>query len=310
MDRQTLTTQDFAELLAYPESGLPPACLDAIAQCNWEYGWIEGEQLDDLVAALLERIRCKDFSIAVPGDRARWVKGWSENLRQFIASNGDVGALAPKYVRPNTPVRLYRRFAQPVDPHFEQNWRRVYQQWLFRTCFDDCVRIYEFGCGSGGHVAALAQMFPDKTIVGLDWVEPSCEIVDNMHRLRGWNTESHLFDFCQPDYDLEIVPGSAVLTFAALEQISSAFGPFLEFLLAKRPKLCVFIEPIYERYDPTNFVDHLAIRGHDIRNFLKGLHGALHQLQDDGRIEILKEHRVEFGSLLHEGYSQMIWRPI
>ena len=84
----------------------------------------------------------------------------------------------------------------------------------------------------------------------------------------------------------------------------------VEFLLAKRPKLCVFVEPIYEWYDPANFIDHLAMRGHAIRNFLHGMPGALHALQEEGRIEILKEHRVEFGSLLHEGYSQTIWRPI
>ena len=310
MSRHALTTQDFAQLLAHPEAGLPPACLEAIAQCNWQYDWIEGQELDDLVAGVLDRIRRKEFSIAVPGDKTRWVKGWGENLEQFIASKGDVDELAPKYVRPNMPVRLCRRFAQPVEPNFEQNWRRVYQQWLFRTYFDDCDRIYEFGCGSGGHVSVLAQMFPDKKIVGLDWAEPSCEIVNNMHWLRGWNTEGRLFDFYHPDYGIEIARGSAVMTFAALEQISGSFGPFLDFLLAKRPKLCVFIEPIYEWYDPANFIDHLAIRGHDIRNFLKGLHGALHKLQRDGRIEILKEHRVEFGSLLHEAYSQMIWRPV
>jgi hypothetical protein len=170
--------------------------------------------------------------------------------------------------------------------------------------------VYEFGCGSGGHVAVLAQMFPDKQIVGLDWVEASCEIVNAMHRLHGWNTKGHVFDFRHPDYGIEITNGSAVMTFAALEQIASGFDPFLDFLLAKRPALCVFIEPIYEWYDPANFIDHVAMRSHDIRNFLKGLRGALQQLQRDGRIEILKEHRVEFGSLLHEGYSQIFWRPI
>src|SRR5262249_17499349 len=118
------------------------------------------------------------------------------------------------------------------------------------------------------------------------------------------------FDFYKPDYTVDIPPNSAVMTFAALEQISDASGPFLDFLLAKRPKLCVFIEPVYEWYDPANFVDHLAMRGHDVRNFLKGLLGSREKLQQEGRIEILKEHRVDFGSTLHEAYSQMIWRPV
>ena len=310
MTSHSLETKDFARLLGHPEDQLPPGCLAEIARCDWRYDWIEGEQLDDVVTGLLERIRRKEFSIVVPGDKSRWIKGWGENLTDFVASKGDVDALAPKYVRPNMPVRLYRRYAQPVEPNFEQNWRKVYQEWLFRTYLADSEQIFEFGCGSGGHVSVLAQMFPDKKITGLDWAEPSCEIINNMKKLRGWNTEGRLFDFYKPDYDIEIRRDSVVYTFAALEQVSDSFGAFVEFLLAKRPKLCVFVEPIYEWYDPANFIDHLAMRGHAIRNFLHGMPRALHALQEEGRIEILKEHRVEFGSLLHEGYSQTIWRPV
>jgi hypothetical protein len=36
----------------------------------------------------------------------------------------------------------------------------------------------------------------------------------------------------------------------------------------------------------------------------------LHGLRQAGKIDILKEHRVEVGSLLHEAYSQIIWRPV
>jgi hypothetical protein len=310
MSNHSLTLPDFARLLGHPEQALPSACRDTIVMNNWQYGWIEGEALDELVAGLLDRIRRRDFSIAIPGDKTRWVKGWGENLDEFVASKGDLSALAPKYVRADLPVRLFRRFAQTAEPQFELNWRRVYQQYLFSTYLADCERIYEFGCGSGGHVSVLAQMFPKKKIVGLDWAEPSCEIVNNMHRLHGWNTEGRLFDFYKPDYSIDIPADSVVMTFAALEQISDSFGAFLDFLLAKRPKLCVFVEPIREWYDGANFIDHLAIRGHDIRNFLKGMPGTLHRLQGQGRIEIIKEHRVEFGSLLHEAYSQMIWRPL
>lgn len=306
----SLTLQDLSRLLGHPESDLPSSCRELFSRSNWQYDFIDGEALDTLVSELLERIRRKEFSVVVPGDKTRWVRGWGENLDQFVASSGDLEALAPKYVRPNMPVRLFRRLAQPADPHFEQNWRRVYQEWLFRTYFADARQIFEFGCGSGVHVSELAQMYPDKKITGLDWAEPSCEIVNNMHKLRGWNTEGRLFDFYKPDYDVDIPDGSVVLTFAALEQISTSSGAFIDFLLAKRPKLCVFVEPIYDWYDPANFIDHLAMRSHDIRNFLKEMLGTLHQLRDAGRIEILKEHRVEFGSLLHEGYSQVIWRPV
>jgi hypothetical protein len=310
MPANTLTVSDFARLFGTSEGALSPSCRDLIARTDWGYDWMEGQALDDLVTSLLERIRRKEFSIVVPGDKSRWVRGWGENLDDFVASQGDLNALAPKYVRPDMPVRLFRRLAKTVEPNFEQRWRRVYQEWLFRTYVADAERIFEFGCGSGTHVSVLAEMFPQTRVVGLDWAEPSCEIVNNMRKLRGWNTEGRLFDFYKPDHDLDIPRNSVILTFAALEQISDKYGAFVEFLLAKRPKLCVFVEPIVEWYDPANFIDHLAMRAHETRNFLVGLVPALRRLQQEGRIEILKEHRVEFGSLLHEGYSQIIWRPV
>jgi len=52
MSKHSLTLPDFARLLGHPEQDLPPACRDAIAQGNWDYDWIEGEALDDLVIGL------------------------------------------------------------------------------------------------------------------------------------------------------------------------------------------------------------------------------------------------------------------
>lgn len=306
----SVSVSDLSRLLGHPQADIPYSCLDIFKQSDWRYKFIDGQALDDLVTELLERIRRKEFSIVVEGDKTRWLKGWGENLNDFVASKGDLDALAPKYVRPKMPVRLFRRLVQPVDPNFEANWRRVYQDFIFRTYFADASAIFEFGCGSGMHVGALAQMFPDKKVTGLDWAEPSVEIVENMRKLRGWNTQGRSFDFFNPDDSVDIPQGSVIMTFAALEQISDKPAAFIDFLLRKKPKRVVHLEPIYDWYDPANFIDHLAMRAHETRNFLRGLVGILHKLRDEGRVEILKEHRVEFGSLLHEGYSQLIWRPL
>jgi hypothetical protein len=310
MDIRSLTLDDFAALFGHDKRTLPPTCLDMIETGDWRYQPIEGEELDEIVRDFLERVRQKNFSIVVADDKTRWVKGWAENRDDFVASKGDLGALAPKYIRANQPVRLFRRFVRPVEAQFELKWYRVFQEWLFRTYLTDCSTIFEFGSGSGINVGLLAQMFPEKKIVGLDWAEPACDIVNNMHRLRGWNTEGRVFDFFKPDDSLDIPPDSIVFTVGALEQTSTRHGPFIDFLLAKRPKLCVFIEPIYDWYDPANLADHLAIRAHDVRNFWKGFPSRLQQLANDGKVEIIKQKRADFGSLVLEGYSQTIWRPL
>lgn len=307
---KSLTLDDLGRLIGQDPATIVRSCTELFSSKDWRYEFVEGEALDILVSELLERIRRKDFSIVVKGDKTRWLRGWGENLQDFVASDGNLDDLAPKYVHAGARVRLFRRYIQPVEPNFEANWRRVYQEWLFRTYFADCRQIFEFGSGSGTHVSVLAQMYPDKKITGLDWAAPAAEIVNSMRKLRGWNTEGRLFDFYNPDDSLDIPRDSVVMTFAALEQVSEASGPFIDFLLKKRPKLCVFVEPIYDWYDPANFIDHLAMRSHDTRNFLMGMLGILHRHRDEGRIEILKEHRVEFGSLTHEGYSHVVWRPL
>jgi hypothetical protein len=305
-----LRIDDFASLFGTDRASLPGGCVELIENGDWSYVPLEGERLDDVLREFLERIRQKNFSIVANDDKSRWIRGWSENLDSFVASKGDTDALAPKYIRPNMPVRLFRRFVLPGQSRFELNWYRVFQEWLFRTYLTDCETIFEFGSGSGINVGLLAQMFPDKKIVGLDWAEPACEIVNSMRRLRGWNTEGRPFDFFKPDHTLDIPPNSIVFTVGALEQTSTRHGAFIDFLLAKKPKLCVFIEPIYEWYDPANLADHLALRAHDLRNFWRGFPGRLQQLAQEGRVEIIKQKRADFGSLVLEGYSQNIWRPL
>ena len=309
-ERRKLNIDDFAALFGTDKAAMPAGCVELIEKGNWAYAPIEGEALDDLARDFLERIRERNFSIVMPDDKARWIKGWSENLDDFVTSKGDLGALAPKYIRPQMPVRLFRRFVLPDQVRFELAWYRVFQEWLFRRYLTDCDTIFEFGSGSGINVGLLAEMFPGRKIVGLDWAEPACEIVNSMRRLRGWNTEGRPFDFFHPDHSLDFPADSVVFTVGALEQTSTRHDAFIDFLLAKKPKLCVFIEPIYEWYDPSNLADHLAIRAHDLRNFWTGFPGRLQQLARDGRVEIIKQKRADFGSLVLEGYSQIIWRPL
>jgi hypothetical protein len=304
---QILAVEDFAGLFGASELPLP--CRQLIESGDWRHRVLEEGARDAVIIDLLERIEQGNFSKVVPGDRSRWVRGWGENLDAFVQSGGDTAALAPKYIRPRLPLRLRGGFVEAENDAFELAWFRVFQDWLFRTVLAPYPTIYEFGCGSGINVARLAELYPSKRIVGLDWVEPSVRIVDSMRTLKGWNVEGRLFDFFSPDPSVRLAPGSAVLTIGALEQTGDRFGGFIEYLLAQRPALCVFIEPVVEWYEPTNIVDWLAIRIHHARNFWRGFPPMLEKLAAEGRAEIIKRKRAQFGSLLLEGYSQIMWKP-
>jgi hypothetical protein len=84
---------------------------------------------------------------------------------------------------------------------------------------------------------------------------------------------------------------------------------FLQFLLQQRPRVCVHMEPMLELYDPRNDVDALAIQYHTTRGYLSGFLPRLWQLEAEGRIDMLQVQRMQFGSLFHEAYSIVVWRP-
>jgi SAM-dependent methyltransferase len=199
---------------------------------------------------------------------------------------------------------------ETLDPNFELNWYRVFRLWLFQTYLAGVNTVYEFGCGSGFNIAALAKLYPEKRYYGLDWASQSVDIVNELGKKFGWDMHGRLFDFFAPDRGLCIEENSAILTIGALEQTGTEYGSFLQYLLDSSPRLCVHFEPILEWYDENNLIDYAAIRFHQKRNYWRGFPTRLRELQEDGKIEILKTNRSYFGSLYIDGYSQLIWRPI
>ena len=302
---------DFADIFGTTVDLLPEACTKLIAENNWRYRVLEGADRDGVVLDLLSRIENRRLTFVENEDKSRWEKGWGENLEAFKPSGGQLDALLPKYMRPGLPVRLYGEFVQPEDPNFESNWYTVYRTWFVGRYLAGFPHIFEFGSGSGFNVAYLAQQFPEARIVGLDWAMPSVEIVEALRTVHGLNTVGRQFDFFHPDASLDIPEGSAIFTVGALEQTGTQWGAFLDFILSKKPKCCFHIEPIHEWYDPQNsLVDYTAWKAHEVRNFWRGFPPRIIELEKAGRARILKTKRINFGSLVIEGYSQLIWQPL
>ena len=306
LEKGRLTLSDFAELFRTQAEDMPAGCIDLINHGQWGFERLSGSQRDSAVLEILKRIDSRSLSAVKDGSQ-RWSDGWGENLEAFRSSGGDLTQLQPKYIRPGLPVRLFGDLVKTEDQRFEQSWYNVFRDWLFLTTLSGHDHIYEFGCGSGYNVARLAQLYPEKEIVGLDWVQPSVDIVNGLHETHGMKTCGRLFNFLEPDDSLEFPDGSIVLTMCALEQIGSDHSKFIDFLLTKKPTLVVNIEPVLDWYDPDSLVDYLAIRAHERRGFLSGYLSKLQKLEIEGRINIQKASRTYFGSMLHEAYSQIIW---
>ncbi len=303
---KSLTVQEIAKIIGADDNELPEACLRSIEKLDFRVERIEGED-EERQFKEVEGVLDSDLIVAGSHRKNQWEDGWGENLTEFIESGYDLGTLVPKFIRPYRPMRLSGGYYRIADPYFETNIVTVFRERLFTEWFADVDHIYEFGCSTGHNLVALAGMFPGKNLHGLDFVEVSGKIIEAIRTQHRLNIDGGFVDLTRPDDAIEIKSNSAIFTIGALEQLGTGFNPFLEFVLKKRPAVCINVETLYELYDNGDRFDDVARRYLDKRGYLKGLVDRLRELEREGRVEILEVQRT-FGSLFHEGYSYVVWR--
>ncbi|MBI5606378.1 MAG: class I SAM-dependent methyltransferase [Deltaproteobacteria bacterium] len=305
-----LNAEEFANLLGIQSSEFLVVCGPLIDQYDFRYDAVEGEELETTILKVIKEI---DNGLHKPSGKDRkgdWEKGWQENWDAFVSGGYDVDALIPKYISKYGISRLLFRYVKPHDKMFELNFYTVYRHYLFKRFLGPFQNIFEFGCGTGYNLVIMNQLFPDKSIVGLDWTENSVKIADELGRRLKAQIKGKEFDFFRPDYGVEIPENSVVITLNSLEQLGDNYSAFLEYLLNKKPALCINSEPFLEFYYENNLLDYLAIRYHKSRNYLAGYYDALKQLEIEGRIRISRLQRVPVGNLFHEGFSFIVWNVV
>lgn len=304
-----VTVEDFARSFGTTVEDIPEECRALIAETDFRYRILEGEERDKVILDALKKIESDRQLIGAPERQDVWQRGWEENLRDFIESGYDLGTLTPKFIRPNQPIRFNRSYIVPSNPMFELDYFRVFRLWLFKKYLKDVDSIYEFGCGTGFNLVELAQLYPEKKLYGLDFVPASRDLVNKIGEVYGWKMTGHLFDMTAPEESFQIDDNSAVLTFGSMEQLADNFEAFLQFLLQRSPALCISDEPTIELYDENNLIDYLAIRFHRKRGYTENYLPRLRELEAQGKIELLKVKRLFFGSMYMEGFSYIVWRP-
>ncbi len=256
-----------------------------------------------------ERQLAAGFSVVGEHRAGIWRDAWQEHLERFEQSGYSLPALNPNFVLGSSILRWQGAYVESVTELFELRFVEIFRDWLFRRYLADIGHLYEFGSGSAFNVAAYARLFPDIPITALDWAPAAVRIAELLKEKLGMKIAGRRFNFFEPDKSLDLARDGAVLTMCALEQTGKRFGPVLDYLVEKRPKRVVHVEPTVELYDPASTHDRLAIRYHDGRKYLRGLLPALQRLATEGRIRLQYVRRLRFGSRFHECYSVLVWEP-
>lgn len=306
--QKKLTENDFADLFGVMTHELGDACRSFIGDTDFSYDTLGKKHHDDIVLQVIKKLDSGEFDVSGESKQKKWESGWRENLDAFIKSGHDVNTLVPKYVHPDQTLRLYQEYIKPHSSSYEMDFFTALRLWLFNEYLSGVGTIYEFGCGTGYNLVMLANMFPDKKFVGLDWAKSAVELVNLIGITQKKNIHGRLFNMYAPDSSLRLTKDSAVLTIGALEQMGKDFAPFLDFIIKNKPQICINIEPLDEMYHDGNLLDYLAIKYHKQRNYLTGFKSYMDGLFCKNIIEIIQTRRMHFGSLYHDGWSILIWR--
>jgi SAM-dependent methyltransferase len=303
-----LTLNDFSDIFGASVDDIPEACRKVLNKSSFEYSMITGKERENVFLRICKTLHSDSLKVSGPHRKPDWEKGWSENLENYRASNSDLSQLIPKFVKKKEVIRFRGNYIMPEDPNFETNFVTFMRYFLINKYFARVSSIYEFGCGTGLNLIAVAELFPEKKLYGLDWSQASCDIVDELAKNMNLNLNSVLFDMFSPDESIKLDSNSAVFTIGAMEQLGTNFKAFVDFILSRCPSICINIETFYELYDNNNIFDYLAAAFLEKRNYLRGYLGYLKQLEKNEKIDIL-ETRKTIGALYHEAYSYTVWKP-
>lgn len=299
--------QDFAAAFGADEEDLGAISKEA-AKYDFSYRRLKQSERDAVILDIIKNIH--KFSQVGAHRQKIWESCWDDVAERYHSGGGKLASLEPHFIGAAGIVRLGGDYAVPLSPGYDLNWFKVLRAWLFDKYLKGCDAAYEFGCGSGYNLAELAQIRPDLRLVGLDWSEKAAALVNSVAAEHRFNLSGRRFDFFNPLPNMDIPANSAVMTFAALEQVGESCKTFVEWLINRRPKLVISMEPVIEFYNPDLLFDHMAISYHQSRKYLDGYFTLISEKAAKGEVEVIKARRLNFGSHYQESFSLLIWRPL
>ena len=277
---------------------------------NLEYESLSQIERDETILSIVNHLNV-DLIQAGQHRLNQWENGWSENF-ELLKNGKSIVDLVPKYFGKNKIMRWNGDLIKSQIKNFDYKQLIVFvDSYLHEYVGHKFENLFEFGCGPSYHLLRFGEFNKNINLVGLDWTKASQTIISEIRNLGiNQNISGHNFDFFNPDYGINIPPKSAIFTCSALEQMGNNFVKLVDYLIDKKPDLCINFEPMTEFLDENKLIDKLSVLYSQKRNYLDGYLSYLENLQEQGKIEIIHKNRLYGGSIYLEGYPVVIWKPI
>ena len=301
-----ITVKDIEEIVGF---NISDNCKTLIKEFNLTYRELTQTERDQVILNIINVLN-DDIEFVGKHRLEKWENGWFENL-ELLKQNKDVNSLIPKYFNKYNIARWKGDFIKCETEYFDYKLHIILvDAILHKTVGSYYSNLYEFGCGPAYHLLRFGNFNPNINLIGLDWAVASQNIIKEINELEINNKiTGYNFDYFNPDYNIDINKNSAIFTCASLEQIGENYKEFVDYLITKKPEVCIHFEPSSELLDENNLVDKLSILYFNKRKYLKGYLTYLKQLEQENKIEIIKTQRLYGGSYFIEGYPVIIWKP-
>ena len=290
---QKITTDEIERILGFKLSN---SCKEMVEEFDLQYRELTKSERDDVVLHILNVLN-DDIEYVGKHRLEKWENGWYENL-ELLKKYKNVNSLVPKYFGKYDVARWKGDFVKSNIEFFEYKLHIILiDAFLHHYVGDKYENLFEFGCGPAYHLLRFGNFNKNINLFGLDWTISSQNIINEINQL-GINTKikGYNFDYFNPDYNINIPEKSAIFTCASLEQIHDNYKEFVDYLIAKKPDICIHFEPSAELLDENNLVDKLSIMYFNKRKYLKNYLTYLRQLEKENKIEILLSQRIFVGS--------------
>lgn len=300
-----ITPSDIEEILGF---SISDHCIKTMENYDLNFEYLDQNQRDKVILDIINHINL-DLEKAGQHRLTKWEKGWYENL-EILKNGNTINSLVPKYFGKYNIARWKQDFVKGNSKYFDYYQLIVLVDAILHEYVGNKYdNLFEFGCGPAYHLLRFGEFNKNINLIGLDWATASQNIIQEINDL-GINNKikGYRFDFFNPDYNIDIPENSAIFTCNALEQIGDNYKEFIDYLLAKKPSLCINFEPMVEFLDENNLVDQLCVLYNKKRNYLKEYLPYLEQLEKEGKIEIILKKRLQIGSLYIEGNPVVIWK--
>lgn len=302
-----ITLELFCEISGVHINDLNTEFIKKISEHNLCFDFINKNEQDNFIAEYKKLIYNDNLKKSGPDRRDDWEFGWNENL-EIYKNDSSEKSLIPKYIKRSNFVRINGRLVVSDNEYFENILTRLHHQAIALKFLKEFDCIYEFGCGTGINLISFNEVLTSKKYVGLDWVDSSKNIINELKKNNDINLEFENFNFYKP-HKINFQKNSAVCTITSLEQVGRDFKNFIDMLIENKPGIVIHMEPILEWYNNDNELESLSIEYHKKRGYLDGLLKYLEDMESKKIISILAKFKTQFGESRHNPFSLVVWRP-